>query len=108
MASISVVDAAREAAEHTRRHLLPVNPLKWLTLGLLAFLDQCGRSVTGGGPQGPNGVHVDPGVGPTAASASSTSSARRPEPAPPGSPTMPSWWPSARPQPFSPSPPCWL
>jgi hypothetical protein len=60
MASISVVDAAREAAAHTRRHLLPVNPLTWLTLGFLSFLDQCGRSVTGGGPQGRNGVHVEP------------------------------------------------
>jgi hypothetical protein len=60
MASISVVDAAREAAAHTRRHLLPVNPLKWLTLGFLAFLDQCGRSVTGGGPHGGNGVQVEP------------------------------------------------
>lgn len=64
MASISVVDAAREAAAHTRRHLLPVNPVKWLTLGFLAFLDQCGRSVAGGGPQGRNGVHVEPWHGP--------------------------------------------
>jgi hypothetical protein len=60
MASISVVDAAREAAQHTRRHLLPVNPLKWLILGFLAFLDQCGRSVSGGGPQGRSGVHGGP------------------------------------------------
>jgi hypothetical protein len=58
MASISVVDAAREAAAHTRRHLLPVNPLKWLTLGFLAFLDQCGRTLSGGGPQGRKGVNV--------------------------------------------------
>jgi hypothetical protein len=56
MASISVVDAAHEAAQHTRRHLLPVSPLKWLTLGFLAFLDQCGRSFAGGGPQGGNGM----------------------------------------------------
>jgi hypothetical protein len=60
MASISVVDAAREAAQHTRRHLLPVSPLKWLTLGFLAFLDQCGRSVTGGGPHGGNGMRMRP------------------------------------------------
>src|SRR5260370_8212479 len=60
MASISVVDAAREAAQHTRRHLLPVSPLKWLTLGFLAFLDQCGRSFTGGGPHGGNGMRMPP------------------------------------------------
>jgi hypothetical protein len=60
MASISVVDAAREAAQHTRRHLLPVSPLKWLTLGFLAFLDQCGRSVAGGGPHGGNGMRMPP------------------------------------------------
>jgi hypothetical protein len=60
MALISVVDAAREAAQHTRRHLLPVSPLKWLTLGLLAFLDQCGRSFIGGGPQSGNRMGVRP------------------------------------------------
>jgi hypothetical protein len=60
MASISVVDAAREAASHTRRNLLPVSPLKWLTLGFVAFLDQCGRSLTGGGPQGRQGMNVQP------------------------------------------------
>jgi hypothetical protein len=63
MASISVVDAAREAAQHTRRHLLPVSPLKWLTLGFLAFLDQCGRSFTGGGPHGGNGMRMRPWPG---------------------------------------------
>ena len=52
MTSISVVDAARDAVQHTRRHLLPVNPLKWLVLGFLAFLDQCGRGLAGGGPHG--------------------------------------------------------
>jgi hypothetical protein len=61
MASISVVDAAREAAQHTRRQLLPVSPLKWLTLGFLAFLDQCGRSVAGGGPNGGGkGMRIPP------------------------------------------------
>src|SRR5260370_38414429 len=63
MASISVVDAAREAAQHTRRHLLPLSPLKWLTLGFLAFLDQCGRSVAGSGPHGGNGMRVGPWPG---------------------------------------------
>ena len=60
MTPISVVDAAREAVQHTRRHLLPVNPLKWLILGFLAFLDQCGRGLAGGGPQGGHGVNVQP------------------------------------------------
>jgi hypothetical protein len=60
MASISVVDAAREAAQHTRRHLLPVRPLKWLTLGFVALLDQCGRSPIGGGPHGGNGMNLRP------------------------------------------------
>lgn len=60
MTSISVVDAARDAVQHTRRHLLPVNPLKWLILGFLAFLDQCGRGLAGGGPQGGHGVNVQP------------------------------------------------
>jgi hypothetical protein len=60
MASISVVDAAREAAAHTRRHLFPVKPVKWLVLGFLAFLDQCGRSLSGGSPQGKHGVNVEP------------------------------------------------
>jgi hypothetical protein len=64
MASISVVDAAREAAQHTRRHLLPLSPLKWLTLGFLAFLDQCGRSVAGSGPHGGNGMRTGPWPGP--------------------------------------------
>ncbi len=64
MTSISVVDAAREAVQHTRRHLLPVNPLKWLILGFLAFLDQCGRGLAGGGPQGGHGVNVQPWHGP--------------------------------------------
>jgi hypothetical protein len=64
MALISVVDAAREAAQHTRRHLLPVRPLNWLTLGFLAFLDQCGRSFSGSGPQGGKGMGVRPWHGP--------------------------------------------
>jgi hypothetical protein len=63
MDSISVVDAAREAAQHTRRHLLPVSPLKWLILGFLAFLDQCGRSLTGGGAQGRPGADLGPWQG---------------------------------------------
>jgi hypothetical protein len=46
---VSPVDAAREALAHTRRHLLPFRLDRWLVLGVLAFLDQCGRSLPGGG-----------------------------------------------------------
>jgi len=46
---ISAIDAARDALAHTRRHLFPIRPQRWLVLGLLAFLDQCGRGGGGGG-----------------------------------------------------------
>ncbi len=48
-ANASPVEALREAFDHTRRQLFPVRVEKWLVLGLLAFLDQCGRSFRGGG-----------------------------------------------------------
>jgi hypothetical protein len=51
--AISAIDAARDALAHTRRHLFPIRPQRWLVLGLLAFLDQCGR--TGGGGGGDSG-----------------------------------------------------
>lgn len=47
--AVSPVEAARQAFEHTRRELFPIRFEKWLLLGLLAFLDQCGRSFRGGG-----------------------------------------------------------
>ncbi len=50
--SVSVTDAARDAIEHTRKNLFPIRAEKWLVLGFLAFLDQCGRSLPGGGPGG--------------------------------------------------------
>ncbi len=54
----SPLDAASGAYEHTRRLLFPFNFERWLALGLVAFLDQCGRggiggSVPGGGGPGP-------------------------------------------------------
>jgi hypothetical protein len=52
---VSVTDAAREAIEHTRRTLFPIRIEKWLILGFLAFLDQCGRTLNGGGPGGRGG-----------------------------------------------------
>jgi len=44
---VSPVDALRDAFDHTRRQLFPIRVEKWLALGLLAFLDQCGRSFRG-------------------------------------------------------------
>ncbi len=54
----SPLDAAAGAYEHTRRHLFPFKFQRWLALGLVTFLDQCGRggiggSIPGGGGPGP-------------------------------------------------------
>jgi len=46
---VSPFDAAAEAFAHTRRQLFPIRIDRWLALGLLAFLDQCGRAFRGGG-----------------------------------------------------------
>jgi hypothetical protein len=59
--AVSPVDALREAWAHTRRELFPVRFEKWLALGFLAFLDQCGRSIRGGGA--PGGGHGSAGGG---------------------------------------------
>lgn len=42
----SPIEAAQQAFEHTRRQLFPFRFERWLALGFMAFLDQCGR---GGG-----------------------------------------------------------
>jgi hypothetical protein len=42
---VSPIEAARDAIEHTRRNLFPFNFSRWMTLGFLAFLDQCGRGI---------------------------------------------------------------
>jgi hypothetical protein len=60
-AAPSPVEAARQAWDHTRRELFPIRVEKWLVLGLVAFLDQCGRTFRGGG--GPGG-HGGGGGGP--------------------------------------------
>jgi hypothetical protein len=53
----SPVEAAREAYEHTRRSLFPFRFEHWLTLGLVAFLEQCGRGGMGGAlPGAPPGA----------------------------------------------------
>ena len=49
----SPVEAAREAVDHTRRLLFPFRFEHWLTLGLVAFLEQCGRGGVGGALPGP-------------------------------------------------------
>jgi len=55
----SPMDAAGDAFEHTRRLLFPFQFDRWLTLGFVAFLDQCGRGGVGGtmpgGPGFPGG-----------------------------------------------------
>jgi hypothetical protein len=54
---VSPVDAARTAWRHTHSQLFPIRPGKWLVLGLLAFLDQCGRAFRGGGGARSGGDH---------------------------------------------------
>jgi hypothetical protein len=63
---VSPIDAARDAWAFTRRELFPVRIERWLLLGVLAFLDQCGRSFRGGGPgggHGRSGWHAGEGSG---------------------------------------------
>ncbi|MCG6927384.1 MAG: hypothetical protein LJF30_19000 [Acidobacteria bacterium] len=55
VSAVSVTDAARDAIEHTRRNLFPIRVERWLVLGFLAFLDQCGRTLNGGGGGGGDG-----------------------------------------------------
>jgi hypothetical protein len=58
------LDAAQQAYEHTRRHLFPFRLERWVALGFVAFLDQCGRS--GGGSfnvPGPGGFGNGDGGG---------------------------------------------
>ena len=59
--TVSPVDAARAAYHHTRSQLFPIRPAKWLVLGLLAFLDQCGRAFRGGGGSSGGGEGHGPG-----------------------------------------------
>src|SRR5688500_20162184 len=66
----SPVDAATAAYEHTRRHLFPFRFERWLALGLITFLDQCGRggisgSIAGGAGPGPGWPGTGTGTGST-------------------------------------------
>lgn len=47
----AVFDALQDAVSHTRAQLFPFRLNRWLPLGVVAFLDQCGRQ---GGPAFPN------------------------------------------------------
>jgi len=58
---VSPFDAAAEAFAHTRRQLFPIRIERWLALGLLAFLDQCGRAFRGGGGSSGGGGGHGPG-----------------------------------------------
>jgi len=52
---VSPIDAAQQAIEYTKRQLFPFRFERWLPLGLLAFLDQCGRTGSNVGGQLPPG-----------------------------------------------------
>ena len=49
------LDAVQPAIEHTRRHLFPFRFERWLALGFVAFLDQCGRGGASFNVPGPGG-----------------------------------------------------
>jgi hypothetical protein len=66
VSAVSVTDAARDAIEHTRRNLFPIRVERWLVLGFLAFLDQCGRTLNGGGVAAETGTGAAGPVAPTA------------------------------------------
>jgi hypothetical protein len=60
---ISALDAAQQAMAHTRRHLFPFQFDRWLALGFVAFLDQCGRTQAGFSNRLPAGLHNKGGGG---------------------------------------------
>jgi hypothetical protein len=49
------LDAFQQAIEHTRRNLFPFRFERWLALGFVAFLDQCGRGGASFNVPGPGG-----------------------------------------------------
>ena len=52
----AALDAVQPAVDHTRRHLFPFRFERWVALGLVAFLDQCGRGGGGFNIPGPGGL----------------------------------------------------
>jgi hypothetical protein len=61
MPEVSVIKAAESALEETQRRLFPIQGHRWLALGFIAFLEQCGRG--GGMPNVPNPGSGSPGGG---------------------------------------------
>jgi hypothetical protein len=61
---ISPVEAAREAYHHTVKSLFPFRFEAWLVLGLVAFLEECGRGGMGGAVPGGPGNDVPLGKTP--------------------------------------------
>jgi hypothetical protein len=61
MPEVSVLKAAESALAETQRRLFPIQGHRWLALGFIAFLDQCGRG--GGAPNIPNPGGGSPGGG---------------------------------------------
>jgi hypothetical protein len=57
------LDAMQQAIEHTRRHLFPFRFERWLALGFVAFLDQCGRGGASFNVPGPGGWGGADGAG---------------------------------------------
>src|SRR5262245_44244336 len=47
MSEVSVLQAAEGALHETQRRLFPIQGHRWLALGFVAFLDQCGRGGVG-------------------------------------------------------------
>ena len=68
---LSVVAAAQQAIEIARVRLFPLRIERWLALGVVAMLDQCGRGSAGGNVGFPGG-----GPGGTGSPGSSSGSAR--------------------------------
>jgi hypothetical protein len=61
--TVSPLDAAQEAAAFTRRQLFPFKFERWLALGFVAFLDQCGRTQAGVSTRFPMGMPEHGGGG---------------------------------------------
>jgi hypothetical protein len=57
------LDALQQAIDHTRRHLFPFRFERWLALGFVAFLDQCGRGGVSFNVPGPGGWGGADGAG---------------------------------------------
>ena len=66
----SPLDAAQQAIDHTRRQLFPFRFERWLILGCVAFLDQCGRRSGIGGFHAPGPGGWGGGGGPNQGDAS--------------------------------------